>query len=628
MSKLHNRVLSILILPICFLTGVARAAEFKVYRVGDDKKIVEAGSMQLRAAKSIQQMLGNYHRGSDFAIPKEGISAEEGKKAVAAAKKQLLANKAKYEEVMKEKANMWHVQTSTILQANEALGGILAAYGGEAEIAWLNEQFPNHYWVGAPIVQIRMRHGKGFDTSSPLDFNHVQIARVYALKRDQAAVDWLYKNREKLISEEVDFLYDLMKLMALNKHPQAESFALECLKRYQEKAVEENMGDSSKIGYDLVSHVPWAVAYLAAYAEEAKYKELFEGLKIHANMRQDIMLMISVDPTVWLDCVYGKPGANTDYQRYMIKEMKWDRSILRAAFVKRSADQAARLEAYIKASFSAISKKHNLFQITGRADVSLLFRETMAIDLSPLRVSSVAALYAQLRSNPNWEVPRAYLYTPWVKMEWYPKLIAEILGDRGSIVFNPYRLSPYDHEEIKKTLLEGKMHLKCAVDSVILWQQYINNSFKPPIEYQLGGIHSPVLRLPGDMSSIGMHSFIRTIAKRGKGTLLIGIKVETKHRDEGGLASAIAQLGEKMKPYYEKHGLKQISNLRWQCGEDKGTLEYLSTSESGLHFFKGTFTRPDMRDVHLYFDWNSPGKTYVLAHALYEPEFGLTPPKP
>ncbi|WP_346189843.1 hypothetical protein [Rubritalea halochordaticola] len=625
MKRFRTQISGFFALPMMALLGGGElsAVSFELHCYDrPTKEITEVGEMELRPAPKIKRIIQDYHPDYDFSIPREILSAEQRKQGIAEAKKQLLLNQAKYDEIV-DKENQWGIVASTIKQANRAVAGVIGALGEPSDIEWLRKQFPQSYWTVLPVAQIMMRHGIGFDPESAIDYDHVHLARVMAAKRHKAAAAWLYQNKDKIRESGLDPLNDLMKLMVLNQMPETEQYAKEIIDAYKVKtATADGMKKGNGIGPELLHAVPWAIAYLSAYTEEASSQPHFEGLKIHSLMRQDVVLLISEDPTMWIDIIFGKPGKVSQSQQYLIRQMAWNRRMLRAAIAKRGQQQSSQLEAHMKKNFTLMTKEHNLLQVSG-GDLSLLFREAMAVDLSPLRASSEMASDVQNRSGPNMRVHQLYRDVPWVMLEWYPKALAEYLGDEKADLFHPYRLSPFDHEEIKKTLLGGKLHLKCAVDSVLLWHKYLNNSFKPPIEYQLGGIHSPALRLPGEMAAIGMHSLIRTIAIKKQETLRVGIMVDTEHHDAGGLASAITQLSKKMIPYSDNHGRKQISNLRWECGQESGALKYTKTTESGMHIFEGTFTRPDMRDVHLYFDWNSPGKTYVLAHALYEPEFNL-----
>ncbi len=499
--------------------------------------------------------------------------------------------------------------------------GIIGSMGGKEEIKWLNENFPKQYFIKLPIAQIMARHGIGFDPKTEPDADQVMLAQTLAIKRDAAAAKWLLSNLETIKEKKIGSGAGLMRILSINRLPEADEHARKLLAAYRKVATPEAFKKPNDIDWLLLYETPWAIAHLHANHTEEENRPHFDGLLLHGSICHDITMLISADPLFWLEIFLGIHELSNTSNHFQIKEQSWFRPYVRAAFIKRDQEQFTQLNETLQSRLLNVSLKHKLFDDSSAQDIGYMLRECMGIDLSPLQASGVAAHYVQLRSTPKQGGLRCYTQAPWARMEWYPSLIGEHLGNPSSIIYEPSRLAPFDHELVSKALLEGKRHLECAVQSTLLWHRYINRNFTTPIECDMGGVHSVVVRLTGEYSAIGMHSLIRTVARRKGDQLVIGFQVDTQHVDKGGLASMIGQLNTLMEEYKADKGRKQISNPRWECNGKSGTLEYSSTSEAGLHFFKCTLPQDHSGDLHLYFDWLAPGEKQVLGHALYEPIF-------
>ncbi len=579
----------------------------------------ETVRLELRDSEALRKTLQAWREKDYYICPREGLSGDERQAAVDQAKELLRRNWETYAvERMKDPPPLDGM--FALEQAQKQCGKVLAALGRIEDAAWLlAEPEPFFTDIGDVAAQIYARHGIGFSKLDDQDVERWQnwvVAVAMAKQKDKGALDWMVSAPSS--GAKTNLGAEMVKLLALNRHPSATPVAKEVIDRY---LAERGEGKGPGDYFTNAPVLPWAILQIHMDPGASDYQARIEGIAISENVCGEVLWAGVTDPRPLIEMAFGVKGALTDWEKYEIEIGKWPTAKLRAAIANRPSRESQDLIAFYKES---ALQSGLIDDWAFREDlVANLVNQRVTMNMSAQIPAEMAAHLVKIYSDsPNTR--GRFREAPWIRMNWLPDWLAPIIGKENTRTVSLDRLATFPHERLVEKLAKQTGNSKVVQDSFLLYHKVLSPAFEAPLRLANGGNHAPTVRLEGEFGNVGIQSHVQMVGQRKGEGLTVGFRVTSVHYDDGGLGSAIGKFHEKLAVIDEDSGRSMIGEVRWDGRSGaEGKLEFSRTVEGGVHVFKGTIPGGDVSDVYLRYEWTPPGAVYVLSHPLYEPWFAL-----
>jgi len=414
---------------------------------------------------------------------------------------------------------------------------------------------------------------------------------------------------------------DVARAAAVANYEGTTGFMHKLISIYREQVKEIAAGERAFVDYRIGRAVPWAVVHIAAY-EEDKDRVVLSGLPLLKGSLEPIIYASAADPAKLIRFLFGEKRKLLYEETAVIKGGRWPIAQFAAALVYRSPTDRQQFEEQALSSAVNAALTYNTYKSNGRDHISAQATESaFAIGLTRLKPSPVAGKFL-INTDSGENFAKWFKDIPWAVSRFRVEGAMQKLVNSKSY-FNDIGLDYFDEEVLRQAMGSRPVSISDHGDLFFDYHRTITRAYRVPIEIGKAERLAFVRQFDGDYEKVALTGVVEISPRLTGKTLKIGIRMQLRVSDEGGLGSAISGRAKKINLLLSEFGRHILKSVRWDRGNDTtgGLMQSAQTTSNGVHVFETDLDVPNLNNLYLRINLDGFGDQWRLDIPLFDSHY-------